>query len=200
MHNSGNTALPDRLQQIAIAAYKEWVDLEIIHTTPSPAPQEACDDQVKCLVNVAIDWRRDYVAALTSARDYQSIDDFDRALEVLQKRTAEQTAEMKTYIHDAATAHTSIEFAIAATAMLSSFPTMAQCAFMNKIKVAFAYAHGDYDGPQPYAHQALFEDIMKKQGTFEEWQTLRTARAPHSALPPPPVIIPKAPEVSLRVQ
>lgn len=168
-----------RLHDIAHQTLKTWIEQQIFETAQPPS-NPICEDQVKCVVDKAINWRRDYIAALTTARNFTTLSEYDNAISILGSKARPGKAQTNQHILDVANSTNSRDFNDAAHALLSPMAFSAQEIFLGKIRRVFMYLHGTMTAPDDFKHirphasgntQHLFT-IMQDQGTFDEWKTL----------------------------
>lgn len=168
-----------RLDVIATRTTRTWIDQQILETTAPPSA-EACEDRVECVVNKAVDWRRDYIAALNLARTFNSVAEYDDALDALSRNHDVVQAQAYDAVRGAINAVNAAEFDDAVRAILAPATLIGQKVFLEKIRRVSMYLQGGLTEPDDFKHirpglggstQNLFK-IMQDDGTFDEWRGL----------------------------
>lgn len=167
-----------RLHDIAAQTMKTWIERQILETA-QPLGNAVCEDQVECVVNQAINWRRDYIAALTAARNFNTLADYDSALNHLQADIRRKEADRDKAFKGLNSVRSSEDFNDVANAILSPMALSNREIFLQKVRRVFVYLHGKMENPEDFKHIGTPEGysrnlltIMKEQGTLDEWKDL----------------------------
>ncbi|AGH97441.1 hypothetical protein [Micavibrio aeruginosavorus] len=169
-----------RLQTIALDSMKTWIHKKILEIAEPPRA-ESCDDKIECIVSKALDWRRDYTTALTMALGFKTEQDYQSALDALQKRIDEEDAKGKDLLRTLFSTVNADEFNNAAQDLFQADILLGQHVFLKKIQRVFSYLNGTLTDQNELRHitpltknsdTANLFDILKDQGTFDEWQNL----------------------------
>lgn len=168
-----------RLHDIACQTLKVWIEQQILETAQPPS-NATCEDQVECVVNKAIDWRRDYISALTTALSFSTLAEYDSAINILGSKARSGKSQISQHIRDAADSTNSEDFNDAAQALLSPMAFSAQEIFLGKVRRIFIYLNGNLSTQEDFKHISLKPDsmtgslftIMQQNNVIDEWRAL----------------------------